>query len=58
MQETVKPLTNEAIGILVSELHLQLNYIQVSGNKYGNIDLARELVDRLNQSIPKEDRIR
>ena len=53
-----KPLSNEAIGILCSELLLQLNYIQESGNKYRNIDLARELVNRLNQSIPTKDRIR
>jgi len=53
-----KPLSNEAIGVLCSELFLQLDYIQESGNKYGNIDLAKQLVKRLNQSIPVKDRIR
>lgn len=51
-------LTNEGIGILCSELYLQLDYIFESGNRYGNIDNARQLVKRLNESIPKESRIR
>jgi hypothetical protein len=57
-QLETKPLTNEAVGILCSELLLQLDYIKESGNKYRNIDLARELVNRLNLSIPKESRLR
>jgi hypothetical protein len=58
MATVKKPLSNESIGILCSELYLQLNYIKKDGNKYHAIDHARQLVKRLNLSIPKELRLR
>lgn len=51
-------ITNEGIAILCSELFLQLNYIEKCGNLYKNIENARTLVNKLNNTIPAEDRIR
>lgn len=50
-------ITNESLAILCSELRLQLNYIQEDGNKYHAIDHARQLVEKLNKSIPLKDRL-
>lgn len=47
-----KPLNKEGVAILASELKLQLKYIRESGNKYGNIDLADQLANRLSKSFP------